>query len=259
VKSVFLSVLLSVSTQVVMNRWRQSVVEIQSRKREVNECEQAQAALSKVTACFQQMATSLGTNADGSCLREELEETRTLAHRICTGLHRRLLALLIELEQGQEDKEQVERLWVNFLSSLEHFQQDLRKVRILREFFPLTQRKDRQALVNTGFAGGTSEVAARAAMVQTPWLSAEETLCPVLKSHVEEIDVLLEEMLQRVNVPLWSVEPTQEAWVEGCSNQDDDDESLEETMEVEVVSQKNTSGCCHHQNCKVGCLLCLLS
>lgn len=74
-----------VSTQVVMNRWRQSVVEIQSRKREVNECEQAQAALSKVTGCFQQMATSLGTNADGSCLREELEETRTLAHRICTG------------------------------------------------------------------------------------------------------------------------------------------------------------------------------
>lgn len=68
-----------------MNRWRQSVVEIQSRKRQVNECEQAQAALSKVTACFQQMATSLGTNADGSCLREELVETRTLAHRICTG------------------------------------------------------------------------------------------------------------------------------------------------------------------------------
>lgn len=116
--------------------------------------------------------------------------------------------------------------------------------------------------MNTGFAGGTSEVAARAAMVQTPWLSVEEMLCPDLKSHVEEIDVLLEEMLQRVNVPLWSVEPTQEAWVEGCSNQDigqDDDESLEEMMEVEVVSHKNTSGCCHHHNCKVGCLLCLLS
>lgn len=68
-----------------MNRWRQSVVEIQTRKRQVNECERAQAALSKVTACFQQMATSLGSNMDGSFLREELEETRTVAHKICSG------------------------------------------------------------------------------------------------------------------------------------------------------------------------------
>ncbi|XP_065135552.2 regulator of G-protein signaling 9-binding protein [Paramisgurnus dabryanus] len=250
------------STHVVMNRWRQSVVEIQSRKRQVNECEQAHAALSKVTACFQQMATTLGTNADGSCLREELDETRTLAHRICTGLHKKLLALLIELDQGQENKEQVERLWVLFLSNLENFQQNLRKVTKLQEIFPLTQRKDRQALINTGFAGGTSEVAARVAMVQTPWLSVDDTTSLDLKSHVEEIDLLLEEMLQRVNVPLWSVEPTTKAWVEGCPAQDngqDDVESLEEMMEVEVVPQNNTLCCCHHQNCKVGCLLCLLS
>lgn len=61
------------------------MVEIQTRKRQVNECEQAQAALSKVTACFQQMATSLGSNMDGSFLREELEETRAVAHKICSG------------------------------------------------------------------------------------------------------------------------------------------------------------------------------
>ncbi|TRY89631.1 hypothetical protein DNTS_021522 [Danionella cerebrum] len=245
-----------------MNRWRQSVVEIQTRKRQVNECERAQTALSKVTACFQQMAAALGSNMDGSFLREELDETRTVAHKICSGLHRRLITLLIEMEQGQEDKEQVERLWVIFLSSLENFQQDLKKVKVLQEVFPLTQRKDRQALVNAGFAGGTSEVAARAAMVQTPWLTIEEKTNPDLKSHIAEIDVLLEEMLQRVNVPLWSVEPAQEAWIEGCSTLDggqDEDESLEEMMEVEVVSHKKASGCCHHPNCRVGCLLCLLS
>lgn len=127
----------------------------------------------------------------------------------------------------------------------------------MREIFPLTQRKDRQALVNAGYAGGTLEVAARAAKVQTPWLSVE-TASPDLKNHIVEIDILLEEMLQRVNVPLWSVEPTQEAWVEGFSTQDED-ESLEDIMEVEVVSQNNTPGCCNHHNCKVGCLLCLLS
>ncbi|KAK7155847.1 hypothetical protein R3I93_010497 [Phoxinus phoxinus] len=237
-----------------MNRWRQSVVEIQTRKRQVNESERAHVALSKVTACYQQMATSLGSNIDGSFLREELEETRIVAHKICSGLHRRLLTLLTEMEQGQEDKEQVERLWVIFLSSLENFQQDLKKVRALQEIFPLTQRKDRQALVNTGYAGGTSEVAARAAMVQTPWLSIEETERPDMKTHIKEIDVMLEEMLQRVNVPLWSIEPMQE--VDGVQ---EEDESLEDIMEVEVVSQNNISGCCQHYNCKVGCLLCLLS
>lgn len=132
----------------------------------------------------------------------------------------------------------------------------------MQEIFPLTQRKDRQALINAGYAGGTSEVAARAAMVQTPWLSVEETPGPDLKQHIMEIDVLLEEMFQRVNVPLWSVEPTQKAWVEGISTQEggqEEDESLENIMEVEVVSQNNTSGCCNHHSCKVGCLLCLLS
>uniref|UniRef100_A0A673JBI0 Zgc:109913 n=1 Tax=Sinocyclocheilus rhinocerous TaxID=307959 RepID=A0A673JBI0_9TELE len=201
-----------------MSRWRQSVVEIQTRKRQVNECERAQAALSKVTACFQQMATSLGSNMDGSFLREESWPYSIMPHS--KRLHRRLLSLLIEMEQGQEDKEQVERLWVIFLSSLENFQQDLKKVKVLQEIFPLTQRKDRQALVNTGYVGGTSEVAARAAMVQTPWLSVEETASPDLKNHIVEIDVLLEEMFQRVNVPLWSVEPTQPSWLEGVSTQD---------------------------------------
>lgn len=59
--------------------------EIQARKRQVTECERALEALCKVTACFQQMAISIGSNSDGSFLREEMDETRALAHRICTG------------------------------------------------------------------------------------------------------------------------------------------------------------------------------
>lgn len=68
-----------------MNRWRRSVGELQARRRQVTECEQALAALSKVTACFQQMASSLGSNTDGGGLREELAEIRAIAHRIYTG------------------------------------------------------------------------------------------------------------------------------------------------------------------------------
>ncbi|XP_072539264.1 regulator of G-protein signaling 9-binding protein [Salminus brasiliensis] len=243
-----------------MNRWRRSVGEIQARRRQVSECEQAQAALSKVTACYQQMATCLGSNTDGSSLREELEETRALAYRICTGLHRRLLALLVDTEQGQEDREQVERMWVLFLCGLENFQQDLRRVSTLQESFPLGQRKDRRALVNSGAAGGGSEVAGRAATVQMPWVSTEGEQKPDLKSHVLEIDGLLQEMLQRVNVPLWSVEPTQNAWAEACRDIQEEDDTLEEIMEVEVVSQgSRASGCCNHSNCRLGCIFCLLN
>ncbi|XP_066519031.1 regulator of G-protein signaling 9-binding protein [Hoplias malabaricus] len=240
-----------------MNRWRRSVGEIQARRRQVSECEQAQAALSKVTACYQQMATCLGSNTDGSSLREELEETRTLAHKIFTGLHQRLLALLVETEQGQEDREQVERMWVLLLCTLENFQQDLRRVSNIQEIFPLSQRKDRRALVNTGVAGGGSEIAGRAATTQTPWVTTEGKQRPDLRGHVLEIDGLLQEMLQRVNIPLWSIEPTQNAWAE---NGQDDDDTLEEIMEVEAVSEvSRSSGCCNHSNCRLGCIFCLLN
>uniref|UniRef100_A0A3B1J1Y8 Zgc:109913 n=1 Tax=Astyanax mexicanus TaxID=7994 RepID=A0A3B1J1Y8_ASTMX len=242
-----------------MNRWKRSVGEIQARRRQVSECEQAQAALSKVTACFQQIATCIGSNTDGSSLREELEDTRALAYRICTGMHRRLLGLLAETEQVQEDREQVERMWVLFLCALENFQQNLRKVSVLQESFPLGQRRDRRALVNSGATGGGSEVAGRAATVQMPWVTAEGEQKPDLKIHIQEIDELLQEMLQRVNIPLWSVESTQDAWAEVCKELQEED-TLDDLMEVEVVSQDGkASGCCSHSNCRLGCIFCLLN
>ncbi|KAK2857821.1 hypothetical protein Q7C36_005740 [Tachysurus vachellii] len=240
-----------------MNRWRRSVGEIQARKRLVSECEQAQAAFNKLTACFQQMATCLGSNTDSSLLRDELEETRGQAHKICTGLHQRLLELLVENEQGQDDRVQVERLWVLLLSNLENFQQQLKKVSALQELFPIALQKDRQALVNTGASGGGTEVAGCAAVVQSPWVVMECNKNPDLNGHVLEIETLLQEMLQRVNVPLWSIEPMQKAWAEGT--QEDDDDILEEMMEVEVVSQDGKSGCCSHSNCRLRCIFCLLN
>lgn len=180
-------------------------------------------------------------------------------HPFPSGLHRRLLTLLTDTEQGLEDREQVERLWVLFLSGLETFQKDLCKTSNLQELFPLTQRRDRCSLVKTGSSGG-SEVAARAATVQTPWVSVEEDRCPDLQIQISRMDSLLQEMLQRVNVPVWAVEATQEAWVEVGKEEQDDDETLEDLMQVEVVSQDSTStGCCHHSNCRLSCLLCLLT
>lgn len=178
-------------------------------------------------------------------------------HAHVTELHRRLLELLVETEQGQDDRAQVERLWVLLLSTLEKFQQELKRVTALQELFPIALQKDRQALINTGASGGGTEVAGRAAMVQSPWVVTECREKPDLKGHVLEIEILLQEMLQKVNVPLWSVEPMQKAWAEGT--QEEEDDTLEEMMEVEVVSQDGKAGCCSHSNCKLGCIFCLLN
>lgn len=164
---------------------------------------------------------------------------------------------MVETEQSQDDREQVERLWVLLLSTLENFQQELKRVSALQELFPVALQKQRQALVNTGASGGGTEVAGRAAMVQSPWVVPESKEKPDLKGHVLEIETLLQEMLQRVNVPLWSIEPMQKAWAEGT--QEEDDDTLEEMMEVEVVSQNGKSGCCSHSTCRLRCIFCLLN
>lgn len=68
----------------IMSRWRRSVDELAARRRQ-HECERAQDALSRVTSCFQQLVALVGSSADGSFLRDELDETRAVAHRICSG------------------------------------------------------------------------------------------------------------------------------------------------------------------------------
>lgn len=55
------------------------------RQRQHVECQRGQEALSRVTSCFQQLAASLGSSADGSFLRDELEETRGLVERLSRG------------------------------------------------------------------------------------------------------------------------------------------------------------------------------
>lgn len=170
-------------------------------------------------------------------------------------LHRRVLAVLIDMEQDQDDREQVERLWALLLFSLENFQYDLKKVTAIQQLFPLTKQR---AMVNTGATGeGTEVVVGLAATLHNPWVMNEAEQKHDLKNHILEIDAMLEEMLQKVNVPLWTVEPTQKAWAE-CTLREDDD-LLEEMLEVEVVSQDGGSRCCSHSNCRLGCIFCMLN
>ncbi|XP_040060177.1 regulator of G-protein signaling 9-binding protein [Gasterosteus aculeatus] len=238
-----------------MSRWRRSVDELAARRRQHGECERAQEALGRVTSCFQQLAVSLGSSADSSFLRDEMDETRALAHRICSGLSRRLMRLLSDCDSEPstaDDRRASERLWVLFLSAIENFLFDLHKACNLIGRFPLTQRSNRRSLVNAGCADGVVGVAARVASVQVPWLTLEEEICPDLTNHIAALETMLSEMQLRVPVAFWSVEATQPAWAEACGEFEQPDDTLEELMEVEVISNKVP--CCQPQCCGLGCV-----
>ncbi|CAL8336828.1 unnamed protein product [Merluccius merluccius] len=241
-----------------MSRWRRSLDELQVRRRHLGECERGQEALSRVTSCFQQLSSALGSTCDGSFLREELEESRVLAFKICSGLSRRLVALLAECDPSTPspgERENAERVWVLFLSALENFLLDLHKASYLIGRFPLTQLCDRHSLVNAGSCDSMAGVAARAASVQTPWITVEVEPSPELTNHIAGLEILLQDMQLKVSVPFWSVESTQQAWAEAEDLMED---SMEDLMEVEVVSHDKTNTCCP-SCCRLGCLLCLLN
>uniref|UniRef100_A0A3B3XRV0 Regulator of G protein signaling 9 binding protein n=1 Tax=Poecilia mexicana TaxID=48701 RepID=A0A3B3XRV0_9TELE len=262
-----------------MSRWRRSVDELTAgRRRQQAECERAQNALSRVTSCFQQLAASLGSSADSSFLREEMDETRALAHRICSGntcpsagltcpsagltcpsagLSRRLLRLLSACDSAPiavDDRHASERLWVLFLSAVENFLSDLRRAKDLIGQFPLTQRSSRRSLVNTGCTDGPVGLAARVALVQIPWLVLEEEPSPDLTNHIARLEAQLGELQQRVPVAFWSVESTQPAWAEVLSDAEDPEESLEDLMEVASSGGGSTRlpACCQGTCCWVG-------
>ncbi|CAK6981123.1 regulator of G-protein signaling 9-binding protein [Scomber scombrus] len=247
-----------------MSRWRRSVDELAARRRQQSECERAQESLTKLTSCFQQLATSLGSSADCNFLRDELDETRLLAQRICCGLSRRLLRLLADADpapsgpapsgpapSGVEDRQVLERLWVLFLSALENFLSDLRKARDVIGRFPLTQRHDRRLLINTGCLDGVVGVAS----VQVPWLNLEAELSPDLTNQISGLEAKLSEMQLKVPVAFWSVEATQPAWAELQVDVEKQDDSLEELMEADVVSNGNKmAACCPPPCCGLSCV-----
>ncbi|XP_066559013.1 regulator of G-protein signaling 9-binding protein [Amia ocellicauda] len=242
--------------------WHRTVGEITAARGSVGECQKAQAALTRVTACFQQLAVGVGSSTDCSHLREELEETRARAHHICTGLRRRLMAILTCSELGSEEREKAERLWVLFLSGIDFFLQELHKIAALQALFPLAQQRDHRALVSTGAVGRGVEVAARAATAQLPWAEGAGEEPPDLRVHIAQLEIMAQEMVQRVNVPIWSVEPMQEAWGEGSGGELEleDRVTSEELLTVEELPQgEHRTGCCHARGCRWGGALCLVT
>ncbi|KAM9813406.1 regulator of G-protein signaling 9-binding protein [Neosynchiropus ocellatus] len=206
-----------------------------STRRLQGECERALEALAEVTSCFQQLATSLGSCADGHFLREEMEDARMLAQQLCG-----------ECDSGpHEERQRWERLWVHFLSALENLLLSLRKTGDLIGHFPLSQRSDRRSLVQTGCTDGVVSLVLRSGAIQTP--SAREVEPNLdLARHIMKLEELLADMQRRVPVPFWSIEASQSAWSEAQGDTVDREDTLEDLMEVEVV---NSPTCCPRPCC----------
>ncbi|XP_053723888.1 regulator of G-protein signaling 9-binding protein, partial [Synchiropus splendidus] len=215
-------------------------------RRQQGECERALEALAEVTSCFQQLATSLGSCADGHFLREEMEDARILAQQLCGGVSGRLLHVMSECDSGpHEDRQLWERLWVHFLSALENLLLSLRKTGDLIGHFPLSQRSDRRSLVQTGCTDGVVGLVLRSGAIQTPSTRADLPNLD-LTSHMAALEELLADMQRRVPVPFWSIEASQLAWSEAQGDTVDHEDTLEDLMEVEVV---NSPTCCPRPCC----------
>ncbi|KAM4692334.1 regulator of G-protein signaling 9-binding protein [Rhinophrynus dorsalis] len=214
----------------------------------VADCKKVHISLNKVTACYRQLVLCVGGTSDCPRLREELEESRKKAFELSTDLRNSLMFLLMEQELNQEDRVELERIWVLFLSTLELFQQDLCKAHHLCQLFPLHGRHKR--LINTGVIGKTSEVAYRARNIKSPssrmrenQQRTERPCSPDLAGQIEHVERMLHDMQMKVSIPIWTVEATEEAWAEVISTCDLDECSDNEILAGEDISSR---GCCAH-------------
>ncbi|KYO47921.1 regulator of G-protein signaling 9-binding protein [Alligator mississippiensis] len=185
----------------------------------VGECAAAHAALGRVTARHRQLALLLGSAADCAQLREELQERGKEAQELGTGLRQQLEAGLRPVP-GPEEQLELERLWVQLLSALELFQQDLRRAHHLSQLFPLQGRGPQP--LRTGIAGrggaGAARSWRRASRKGGRILGAEQAGAgPGLEERVAQVGAMLTEMETSLNIPVWTVEATEAAWAERSS------------------------------------------
>lgn len=122
-------------------------------------------------------------------------------------------------------------------------------------------------------------VAARVASTKAPWLVSEEESIPDLTNHIAGLEAMLTKMQLRVRqtqedpsvlwslmilfelvgvlqvpVAFWSVEATQPAWAEAQADLEGLDDSLEDLMKVEIVSNHKMAPCFQAPCCGLGCI-----
>ncbi|XP_030319066.1 regulator of G-protein signaling 9-binding protein-like [Calypte anna] len=160
-------------------------------------CAATQAALCKATAGHRQLVLQLGGSADGPRLREERSRRSAEVRELSAGLCQALRGGLQQAAASSEERRELERLWVLFLSALELFLQDLCRAHHLCHLF--SRQGGGMTPLRTGLGGRRGGVP-----VQPPATSR-------LEEEIEQVRATLVEMESGANIPLWAVEATQPA------------------------------------------------
>ncbi|XP_028289192.1 regulator of G-protein signaling 9-binding protein [Parambassis ranga] len=182
-------------------------------------------SLIKVVACYRHLASCVGGSTDSLQLRDELRQTREKAQKLAEAICHHLTSHLRDKSLPDEQRKEMELLWVAFSSSLELFHVDMCKVFNMGDIFLLANSDN---LVKTGLQGGGSEVAARA--LSLPDLNQDEpaTLPAGLESQerctmeqeISQIDQMIDDMEMKVNVLRWMVEPHGPQYADPLSSTD---------------------------------------
>ncbi|KAM4534161.1 regulator of G-protein signaling 9-binding protein [Odontesthes bonariensis] len=167
-------------------------------------------SLIKVVACYRHLASCVGGCTDSLQLRDELRQTREKAQKLAVAACHHLTSHLRNKSLPEEQRKEMELLWVAFSSSLELLHVDMCKVFNIGDIFSLANT---ESLVQTGLQGGGSEVTARA--LSLPELDQTATLPAGLESEervtmeqeISHIDHMIDDMEMKVNVLRWMVEP----------------------------------------------------
>ncbi|XP_075899202.1 regulator of G-protein signaling 9-binding protein [Nelusetta ayraudi] len=189
-------------------------------------------SLIKVVACYRHLAACVGGTTDSLKLRDELRQTREKAQKLAVAICHQLTSHLRDKSLPQDQRKEMELLWVAFSSCLELHHVDMCKVFNMGHVFSLANTG---MLVKTGLQDGGSEVAARA--LSLPDLShAQGQVVPVslendehcaMEQEISRISHMIDDMEMKVNVLRWMVEPRgQQQYAETLSSADSADLAL---------------------------------
>ncbi|XP_022609813.1 regulator of G-protein signaling 9-binding protein B-like [Seriola dumerili] len=182
-------------------------------------------SLIKVVACYRHLASCVGGCTDSLQLRDELRQTREKAQKLSVSICQHLTSHLRDKSLPEEQRKEMELLWVAFSSSLELLHIDMCKVFNMGDIF---SPANTAALVQTGLQGGGSEVAARA--LSLPDLNQAQTPTPAdclesqerntMEKEISQIDHMIDDMEMKVNVLRWMVEPHGPQYADPLSSTD---------------------------------------
>ncbi|XP_068063778.1 regulator of G-protein signaling 9-binding protein-like [Anomalospiza imberbis] len=166
----------------------------------VGTCARTQVALCKATAGHRQLVLQLGGSGDSPRLREERRRRSAEACELSMGLRRMLLAGLRQGLASPVERQELERLWVLFLSALELFLQDLYRAQHLCQLFSM--QRGGVVPLHTGL-GGWRLPSRRGGGPTQPQTA------PCLEEEIEQVRATLAEMESGANIPPWTVEATE--------------------------------------------------